>query len=276
MEEGTQGCLPIPLRIGGTTILMIDTPGFDDAERSDAEILAEIARILVAQYKLGVELKGIIYVHRITDVRFKRSAAKTLDIFQKICGEESLGNVLLTTSGWTCKDRDACARRERELRDGFWACMVDQGSRMGRFYGDQASAAMIVSQLLMKKPVVLKMQRELIDSGLELKNTTAGAYLYDELESLKEDYRRTLAQLERQDGQAGTRGIRRIETDLDSAREQQDNLDRRIDDEVEEELKQQSRRRNWLKMVPLMIPFLTFVLNVLFGLLGIPVGPGFI
>ncbi|KXX72832.1 Ribosome-recycling factor, partial [Madurella mycetomatis] len=248
-------------------MLVIDTPGFDDAERSDAEILTEIARILVAQYKLGVELRGIIYLHRITDVRFKRSAAKTLDIFQKICGEQSLGSVLLTTSGWTCKNRDACASRERELRDGFWAYMVHQGSRISRFYGDQASATMIVSQLLMKKPVVLEMQRELIDNGMELKNTTAGAYLYDELELLKEEHRKTLAQLEKlkQSGQAGSWGIRRIETNLDMemcqlrrTREQQENLGRRIDDEVEEELERQSRRRNWLKVVPLMIPFLTF------------------
>ncbi|GAB1315555.1 Ribosome-recycling factor (Fragment) [Madurella fahalii] len=281
LHSCTQGCLPIPLKIGGTTILVIDTPGFDDAKRTDAEILTEIARILVAQYKLGVELKGIIYIHRITDVRFKRSAAKTLNIFQRICGEGSLKNVLLTTSGWTDKDLDVCSRREGELIDDFWACMVDKGSRMSRFYGDHESATMIVSQLLMKKPTVLKMQRELIDDGMELKSTTAGAYLYDELELLKGEHQNMLVQLERlKHAQAGPEGIKRIETRLDTemrklqqARRQQTDLDRRVDDEVEEEVQRQSRRRNFLKVVPVMIPFLTFVLNVLFGLLGIQIGP---
>jgi predicted GTPase len=77
----------VPVSIGHSKLLLIDTPGFDDSERTDTEILTEIARILSAQYELGVQLKGVIYIHRITDIRYARSSVKTFEIFKKICGD---------------------------------------------------------------------------------------------------------------------------------------------------------------------------------------------
>jgi hypothetical protein len=44
----------VPASIGKSKVLLIDTPGFDDTMRTDSEILTEIARILPAQYELGV------------------------------------------------------------------------------------------------------------------------------------------------------------------------------------------------------------------------------
>ncbi len=68
-------CQMVPVQIGQSKVLLIDTPGFDDSKRSDTEILTEISRLLATQYKLVVTLKGIIYLHRITDNRFQGSAA---------------------------------------------------------------------------------------------------------------------------------------------------------------------------------------------------------
>ncbi len=57
------------MTIGREKVLIIDTPGFDDTERSDTEILTEISRLLALQYEIGMKLKGVIFLHRITDVR---------------------------------------------------------------------------------------------------------------------------------------------------------------------------------------------------------------
>ena len=73
--------------------------------------------------------------------------------------------------------------------------MAECGSQMGRFYGDQKSAMMLVCRLLMKRPVMLKMQRELVDRGMELKDTAAGAYLYGELEALGKEQEKALQEL---------------------------------------------------------------------------------
>jgi hypothetical protein len=163
-------------------VLLIDTPGFDDSTRTDSEILTEIARILSAQYALGVELKGIVYIHRITDVRYNRAAIKTFEIFKKVCGEEPLSNVLLVTSRWDGVDLSVGAGRERQLKTKFWAYMIGHGSNMSRFYGDRPSAIGLVSQLLCRDKVVLKLQKELVDEGKSLDSTAAGAYVSDNLE----------------------------------------------------------------------------------------------
>lgn len=265
---------------------MIDTPGFDDAKRPDSEILREIAYVLVAQHKLGVELKGIVYVHRITEARFKGSGLKTLNILKKICGQESMGNVLLTSSGWSKQDpeHDACARREGELRDGFWKYMVKSGSQMGRFYGDQHSARMIVSLLLMKKPVMLAMQRELVDRGMELKDTAAGAYLYGELEALGREQEKALQELLATGQSARPRaesahysrgnGVDLVEehrAEIQRTRTQQGILDEsgRIDEKVEEEVKKQVKGKTVMEILSTVAPFIGVVLQVLFGLLNI-------
>jgi hypothetical protein len=59
------------------TVYLIDTPGFDDTNRSDTEVLKEIARWLVASYKGKILLNGIIYLHRITDIRMQGRPGRT-------------------------------------------------------------------------------------------------------------------------------------------------------------------------------------------------------
>ncbi|OJD35963.1 uncharacterized protein BKCO1_14000150 [Diplodia corticola] len=181
----TQKCQLVPVVIGNSRLLVVDTPGFDDADRTDSEILNEIARIISAQYMLGVELRGVVYVHRITDVRYAGSSVKTFEIFKKICGEEALKNVLLVTSRWSEVAPVTGAARERELRDKFWAYMLDKGSNMSRFHGDGDSAISLISQLLEKDSVVLDIQRELVDRRMRLHETCAGAYLQGNAEAVK-------------------------------------------------------------------------------------------
>lgn len=94
---------------------------------TDSQILEEISRILAAQYELGISLKGVIYLHRITDIRYAGSSVKTLEIFKKICGEMALKNVILVSTRWNEIDEATGAVREQQLRDDFWAYMLGHG-----------------------------------------------------------------------------------------------------------------------------------------------------
>lgn len=181
--------------IGSTKTLFIDTPGFDDTKRTDAEILAEITTILTLQHEFGILLKGIIYIHRISDQRFGGSAVKTLDIFQRLCGKDALKNVVLVTSRWKDVDPQTGADRERELREKFWSFMLRSGSRMSRFHGDRESAFGLVSQLLAKESIVLEIQRE-ISSGRTLDQTSAGVYVTNDIEKLKAQHRQEIESLD--------------------------------------------------------------------------------
>ena len=43
-------------------VVLIDTPGFDDVNRSDSDILQNITYILSQTYEQGIRLTGIIYL----------------------------------------------------------------------------------------------------------------------------------------------------------------------------------------------------------------------
>lgn len=80
------------------TVYLIDTPGFDDTNRSDTQVLTEIATWLGDSYRSKVLLHGIIYLHRITDVRMSGSARRNLLMFKHLCGDEYLKKVILVTT----------------------------------------------------------------------------------------------------------------------------------------------------------------------------------
>ena len=265
--------------------MLLDTPGFDDTTRSDSEILAEIARILAAQYELGVQLKGIVYMQRITDIRMTGSSMKTFQIFQKICGETALKNVLLITSRWGEVEESLGASRERELRDEFWAYMLGKGSRMSRFHGDRQSAITLVGQVLVQDSVVLELQRELVDNGKRLNQTSAGSFVNDDLETLKSQYRDQLASLEslKQELVENDRAMKRqIQKDwareqdrLASAEEQQVSLQAPVGVEVQRAIQQAlagSGPRSGRDLIQCGLGLLPTVLGVLGMFVGIPPG----
>ena len=166
--------------IGNTDVIVIDCPGFDDTTRSDTEILKEITEMLSAQYILGFKLKGVIYLHRITDNRMQGSTMKNLQLFTKLVGEAALSNVVLVTTMWgkvDAKSEEEANSRDSELREEYWGDMIRKGSSATRFDGSKESAEGILSQLLGKKNIVLKVQEELVDHKMALKQTTAGAFL---------------------------------------------------------------------------------------------------
>ena len=192
---GTATCQAVPVNIGRSRVFLIDTPGFDDSARTDSNILTEISRLLSAQYEAGVSLRGVIYLHRITDIRYAGSSVKTLEIFKKICGKIALKNVLLVSTRWNEVDESLGACREQQLRDNFWAYMLCNGSTMARFYGTKESAIGIASQLMSKQSIVLELQRELVEEGKTLERTVAGAFVHEDISEMKTQYEQELREL---------------------------------------------------------------------------------
>ena len=109
-------------------VYLIDTPGFDDTNRSDVEVLQDIAHWLSASFKDGIPLSGIIFLHRISDPRMAGSARRNLIIFKRPCGERAYQSVVLATSMWSKVSEAEGETRERELveTETFWG-LVQEG-----------------------------------------------------------------------------------------------------------------------------------------------------
>jgi hypothetical protein len=90
----------IKCEVGNYKIKLVDTPGFDDTDRIDTEILTLIADCFQGSYEDRVFLSGIIYLHRISDVRMSGSSTKNLRLFRKLCGSDNMTSVTLVTTMW--------------------------------------------------------------------------------------------------------------------------------------------------------------------------------
>ncbi|KAJ0116799.1 hypothetical protein J7T55_009950 [Diaporthe amygdali] len=190
------------------TIHLIDTPGFDDTHASDAEVLREIASFLSSTYQTKVKLSGIIYLHRISDNRISGSALRNLRMFKELCGEDAYKHVVLATSMWGKEDHEKALGRERELvaEGGFWSTMKERGSSVMRWLGDSVSAHEIIEHLLLARSrhgvVSLKIQRELVDEGKRLVNTSAGQEVNRELSELREKMENELRRIQEENKEA--------------------------------------------------------------------------
>ncbi|KAL4928158.1 uncharacterized protein BDV17DRAFT_291906 [Aspergillus undulatus] len=181
------------------TVYLIDTPGFDDTNRSDTEVLREIAGWLGASYKSNILLHGIIYLHRITDIRMQGSARKNLIMFRQLCGEDALKKVILVTTMWDKVPADEAARREKELIETpeFWGWMIGKGSTFHRHNNTEASARGIVSSLAgHKAPIATDLQKQLVDENKSLDQTSAGQELQSEMLKEKAKWDRERREIE--------------------------------------------------------------------------------
>lgn len=181
--------------------VLFDTPGFDDTTRSDTEVLRLLASWLAMSYKKGVRLSGIIYMHRISDPRMSGSTLRNLRIFKKLLGEVSMSNVILVTSFWDTVDLNLGKEREQELIQShyFWGGLVAKGSRVARSSADPRSALAILETFSSYDyGVVLDIQRELVEEGLALYQTQAGACLDEELQKLQQRYEQELQKMQAQ------------------------------------------------------------------------------
>ncbi|CAM1504157.1 Fc.00g017480.m01.CDS01 [Cosmosporella sp. VM-42] len=78
----------------------LDTPGFDDANRSDTDVLKEIAPGPKMTHMSDIKLRGILYLHQIPDDRILGSAKRNILMFNKLCRQGALKRVILATPRW--------------------------------------------------------------------------------------------------------------------------------------------------------------------------------
>ncbi|KAL7270429.1 hypothetical protein RUND412_006868 [Rhizina undulata] len=183
LQSCTQEIELAQCRIGDYNVTFVDTPGFDDTDRSDTDVLQSIATYLELSYDKNMRLSGLIYLHRITDARVTGSAMKNLKMFRTLCGENNMKNVVLATSMWGNVSEREGLQREKELTSTgkFWGGMIAMGARYFRWNETKESATEIASQIVHMAPIVLLLQEEL-KKNHSLAQTSAGKEVQSSLE----------------------------------------------------------------------------------------------
>lgn len=198
-------------------LILIDTPGFDDTFRDDAEILQEVATFLEATYNQNIKLSGIVYLHDITKNRMAHGATANLAMFRALCGEKPLGSVILATTRWGIlrkESHDIAVDFENQLKtnEKYWGGMIKHGSRVSRFQNSRESAMEILRPLIEKNTeITLQIQQEMAVEGRKVASTSAGAQLNQELLALDQKLQQQLLNHEKAIEKAKLRNDKEME-----------------------------------------------------------------
>ena len=200
--------------IGDHVVRFIDTPGFDDTDTKDSDILKVIWEHISSIKDL--RLSGLLYLHRITDDRVGGTAMKNLRMFQKLVGDDSMKNVVLVTTMWGKLQRpdDGDARVKQLTETGqFWGGMITSGARHERYDGTREDALRIIHMMLYNPPRKLQIQEEL-ESGQRLTGTAAGKEVADRLETLRAHHAEEVRELKKELSQAAQKGNEKLQQEL--------------------------------------------------------------
>ncbi|KAF5356827.1 hypothetical protein D9756_006604 [Leucocoprinus leucothites] len=138
-------------------LVLVDTPGFDDAHRTDWEVLQAIVRWLndvgtndsrARERTVLQRVSGFLWLHPITDTDFFFSTTTNFDIFIRFFGKNFHERIIFTTTMWpeeNSAEEEKCRNREQELKGTHWKSMIDSGSKVHRFTKTPRSAQEIIN-----------------------------------------------------------------------------------------------------------------------------------
>ncbi|KAG6335339.1 hypothetical protein ID866_3750 [Astraeus odoratus] len=184
--------------VGGSNVVLVDTPGFDDTKKSDLEILQSISDWLTKTYKKEALLSGLLYFHRITDNRMAGTPLKNLRVFQKLCGNKAMSQIVLTTTMWDEVDEEVGIERLTELQGNYWKGMIARGSTTFRYWNTPESARTLLWQLVDRKRREVRLQKEIGDKDMELAETDAAQELQSRLDQAAATQRQVLERIRAQ------------------------------------------------------------------------------
>ena len=168
---------------------------------------AVVRRVSIFQTELlnrygGTTLAGVIYIHRISGYRFAGIAGQNFKRFRDLCGDTTLKNVVVVTNMWGDVSPEDGAVHESELFSVFFKPAFEKGAQMARHYNTAQSAHEIIRRIMMNHPVVLQIQRELVDEHRGIIDTSAGQAVNRELDELARRHQVELESVENEMKQA--------------------------------------------------------------------------
>ncbi|KAF5321713.1 hypothetical protein D9619_000441 [Psilocybe cf. subviscida] len=117
-------------------LIIVDTPGFDDTNVLEAEVLKRLSGWLARSYGRNAKLAGAIYLHDIN----------------------ACHSMVLGTTKWSevlDEDLPTAEGREQLLREGFWKDMIDKGSKVERVDTEPLSAWKLIEVVLTARPPLI-------------------------------------------------------------------------------------------------------------------------
>jgi hypothetical protein len=182
-------------------VQLVDTPGFNDTARSDMDILVTITEWIHVN---KIAVAGIIYLYKITDMRFTGANRMNLKILKALCGEQFYPHLVLASTMWDeMRDESGVMQaeeRERELLQSpnIWKDILAKGAEYKRYSALREQGQSMVDHLLSKQNAPsMAITIESRDQSLD--NTTVGQLVLEEGRKREEKLRQELLEEEKEE-----------------------------------------------------------------------------
>lgn len=173
----------------GRQILLIDTPGFDDDDRSDVQILEDIATWLAKRgyLKGSHQLDGLILLHPVTMHRLGGNERRRTRLLQNLLGQNAYKRIIIATTMWEriTDEKDVEMGLKGREKD-IWYDLVSKGAKISKHNNNPDSAHKIIREIVRLSEKYGKLE-PLIQTELSkdprLVKTTAGKSMKRDLEA---------------------------------------------------------------------------------------------
>lgn len=211
------------IKYKGPQVTLIDTPGFNDTQQKEGDVLRAIADWLAFHYQNEPRMKltGIIYLQSIMEPRMTGSSLRNLKMFKQLCGKDPMRNVVLVTTRWGVASKAGqmtlAQQHEEQLATDakFWGGLIELGARMERYEDSMASAWRIIDSLATHKPLPLQIQTELVDQQKDLIETAAGIAVNEEILKMEAEHKKEIAALHEEIEEAKSEGDAKMQAALE-------------------------------------------------------------
>jgi len=205
---------------------LVDTPGFDDDNLSDSDILKLLVDWLASTYRSGKKLNGILYLHRITDARMRGSSLRNFKVFKELIGDEFQENVTLGTTCWSLVPFQTAVDRETELKSStsFWKALISKGARLERIPENATEAKDLIYQIANHDPIILQTQRDIVDLGMNFSNLQVAKLVNNEFDELQKRQQAEMQRLKEQEAAEVARRERERQEELRQTRERNERM----------------------------------------------------
>jgi len=107
-------------------------------------------------------------------------------MFQKLCGPDSLKNVVIVTTMWDMVSLEEGSEREQELKlsDSMFKPVLDGGATIMRHHNTPQSATEVINRLLGKTATTVQIVREIAEEKKHVQDTEAGIELRTDIEGI--------------------------------------------------------------------------------------------
>jgi hypothetical protein len=193
----------------------------------------------------SINIRGVIFLHDISETRMSSSQKKTWEILRAFCGPSCMSSVIVGTTMWSDEGSKKFKNEEEREKAFSKRVWIETGGNVRLADDDRDAAGQIVTDLLAKPPSLLQVQLELLRPPHTAEETTVGRIAMPEGRAERDRLQKQLEEQTRELREEASRHKEALEREREEIRRRLDEANhnkeerQRLEDKYQEQLERQ-------------------------------------